>query len=487
VLESNLPPTFLLTNPPNRVVIVPEILTVSNAATDIDLPVNALGYTLVTTVTGTNLPNIDTNGLITWSPTLEQAGSNYLFTTIVTDTNPWAVNAQSLSATNSFNVTVLAPLPPGQPQTNVVDPHSIRWFGVNVPTNADFATNQLIYASAPVNLWFSTNRPPSFTNATDAELLPNATTGFAVIRTNIAPFLVPGGRYFLGVQNDNSVPVTNLVEVDFHLAIVKPVFAIASIVQTNFAGTNGYLISWQAPAGDQFHLQWSTALLPANWNYFNGVISESSQLGATNGRFQYFDDGSQTGGFSATRFYRLLLLDSPTNTAPFFRDAFPADRFVSVSTTLAFTNPAADWDVPVQALIYTVTNSSGFTNVTINPANGAILWTPTLDQLGTTNIITTIITDSGVPPKSATNRFTVFVSAAPAFSFSGIAVQSNGLRLQWSAPTNDQFQVQWTTNLAAPISWTPFVDIITSTNGLFNFVDTNGTLLLKFYQLILLP
>jgi len=39
----------------------------------------------------------------------------------------------------------------------------------------------------------------------------------------------------------------------------------------------------------------------------------------------------------------------------------------------------------------------------------------------------------------------------------------------------------------AAISWTLFPGIITSTNGLFTFTDTNLPLVMKFYQLILLP
>ena len=52
--------------------------------------------------------DIDTNGVITWTPTVAQVPSTNVFTTVVTDSNPWAVNAQHLSATNSFTVVVNA-------------------------------------------------------------------------------------------------------------------------------------------------------------------------------------------------------------------------------------------------------------------------------------------------------------------------------------------------------------------------------------------
>ena len=58
-------------------------------------------------------------------------------------------------------------------QTNqFIVPGGIAWYQVNVPTNANYATNWLLFASAPVNVWFDTNNPPT-TNI----LLLNGTIG----------------------------------------------------------------------------------------------------------------------------------------------------------------------------------------------------------------------------------------------------------------------------------------------------------------------
>jgi hypothetical protein len=168
---------------------------------------------------------IDTNfGIITWTPMLAQAGTNYLFTTVVTDTNQWAVNAKSLSATNSFYVTVLTGLIDGQPQTNTVPANGINWIAVTVPTNALAATNILLFATnLPVNVWFSTNLPPTTTNASDVDLMPNATNGVSVLTANSTPTnIVPGTVYFLGVQNPNGVAVTYALEVNFRLSLSVP-------------------------------------------------------------------------------------------------------------------------------------------------------------------------------------------------------------------------------------------------------------------------
>lgn len=92
-------------------------LSVTNTASDLDLPANALSYVLA--VAPTNAV-ISTNGIITWAPTVSQVPSTNQFITVVTDFNPWAVNSQGLSATNSFVVivpTVPNPNPPNLAMT----------------------------------------------------------------------------------------------------------------------------------------------------------------------------------------------------------------------------------------------------------------------------------------------------------------------------------------------------------------------------------
>ena len=69
---------------------------------------------------------------------------------------------------------------------------------------------------------------------------------------------------------------------------------------------------------------------------------------------------------------------------------------------------------------------------------------------------------------------------------SSITLTTNGLfELQWTAPANYQFQVEWTTNLTAP--WTTIPGFIGSATGAFSFVDPNAPTTLKFYRLIEYP
>ena len=146
VNEVNTPP--VLPSQPNYIINMLTPLVVINTAADSDLPPNPLTYQL----SGPTGATIDTNGIISWTPTLAQGGTTNVFTTVVTDTNAYALVNQSLSATNSFTVvvTTLINLPGSHPQTNTAAAGSIAYYVVNVPASADFATNILLYATGPL-------------------------------------------------------------------------------------------------------------------------------------------------------------------------------------------------------------------------------------------------------------------------------------------------------------------------------------------------
>ncbi|HWX19240.1 MAG TPA: hypothetical protein VN578_04945, partial [Candidatus Binatia bacterium] len=102
VNDLNFPPAFLGT-PPNRTIAPLTTLSVTNNATDPDLSAT-LTYSLL--IAPTNASIGTNNGVITWTPAQEQDQSTNVFTTVVTDFDPLAVNSQHLSATNSFTVIV---------------------------------------------------------------------------------------------------------------------------------------------------------------------------------------------------------------------------------------------------------------------------------------------------------------------------------------------------------------------------------------------
>ncbi len=147
------------------------------------------------------------------------------------------------------------------------------------------------------------------------------------------------------------------------------------------------------------------------------------------------------------------------------------------------TNIATDSN-PAAIVTYSLVNAPA--GAAINSTNGIITWT-NATPAGLAARFTTLVTDNGTPPASTTNTFTVFVLPFPSVSM--VSVTATNESLSWLAPTNDQFEVQWSTNL---VTWTLYPNNslplkITSTTGTFSFTDTNAPLLMKFYQLILMP
>jgi hypothetical protein len=501
VNEVNTPP-FWPTNVPSQTnynINDLGALTVMNTATDTDLPPNPLTYQL----SGPAGAGIDANGVITWTPTLAQAGTTNTFITIVTDTNAFALVNRSLSATNSFTVIVsgLITLTDGQPFTNTVGPGGITYYVVNVPANADFATNILLFATGgPLNVWFSTNSPPTIGQINDSLLIANATSGSSVLGTATAPRLAPGSTYYLGVQNPNGVPVTYAIEVDFHLLIPVPpptnTIFISSITPTNIGGRNGFLLQWQGPTNFQYEIQWTASLAPLVWTpVLNPTINEI--VTPTNGQFSFFDDGLLTGGLGDLRFYRIL--GSPN--LGLIPGSVPVTNTVlagAMSEAVVFVPASALWAANL------LLSATGPLNVWFNQNNPPTGNVGAGDQwlLNVTFPIFVLASNSVPPLVPGTNYYLGFQNPGAsdvtfvfevafglppilAPSISSITLTTNGFfQLQWTAPANYQFQVEWTASLTPPVAWTTGPGFISSATGAFTFVDTNAATTMKFYRLL---
>src|SRR5262249_39477390 len=74
------------------------------------------------------------------------------------------------------------------------------------------------------------------------------------------------------------------------------------IISSLAYSTNATLLQWSAPTNLLFQVQWTPSLAPATWQSIPGQVTSS------NGTFLFLDDGSQTGGVGAERFYRLRQL-----------------------------------------------------------------------------------------------------------------------------------------------------------------------------------
>jgi subtilisin-like proprotein convertase family protein len=498
----------------------PHALTVSNTPVDVNLyaVVGRTGNLSFGVTNGTNgTVTLGTNGYTaTFMPTNDYFGFA-----------SFGFSVTNLATTNGFDVTVSVmvsitniitsslPLTNAVPQTNTLPAGSFTYYLVTVPYYAQLATNILISPSAPLNLWFSRAGFPTGTNTGDYILLTNSLGGSSLlgITTNFMPTnIIPGGTYYLGVQNLNGFPVNFGLEVDFYPPAPLPpptpvpvVITITSITYTNINGTNGFLLQWQGPTNYQYQIQWTTNLLPLiAWNtVLNPTINVS--VTATNGHYSFFDDGSLTGGPALMKFYRILAypnLGLITNPGP------------ATNTVLAGGMSQAVVAVPANAIAASnfLMAASGPLNVWFNQTNPPTGDTNAGDflMLSATNSGVFVLTSNSVPPlvpgtnyylgfqnPGANNVLFIFQVAfgyAPtnAVSNFSITATNGGVWLQWNGLTNYQYQVQWTTNLAPPAAWNTISNIVlTSTTGIFTFFDdgslTGGFGPVKFYRLIAWP
>jgi hypothetical protein len=98
----------------------------------------------------------------------------------------------------------------------------------------------------------------------------------------------------------------------------------------------------------------------------------------------------------------LLAVANPPVLAAIF------NRTVFEASLLVITNTATDNNLPPRPLTFSL-GPQAPAGAGINPSSGVFHWLPTAAQAPSTNVISVIVTDNGVPPLSSTQQFTVVV------------------------------------------------------------------------------
>jgi hypothetical protein len=188
---------------------------------------------------------------------------------------------------------------------------------------------------------------------------------------------------------------------------------------------------------------------------------------------------------SATNTFKVVV--SRPNTAPVIGTIF--DQAVYANVPLNFTVSATDTDQPPQTLTFSL-GPGGPTGASMS-SGGAFTWTPTAAQAPSTNTLSVIVTDSGLPAMSATNTFKVVVSrpnTAPVIGtiFDQAVYANTLLNFTVSATDTDQPPQTLTFSLGAGapagasissggvFTWTPTDDQAPSTNTITVTVTDNG-------------
>jgi len=465
VNEVNIAP--VLTLPPNTNINEMVAFTATATATDADIPTNALTFALVSGPT--NL-TVSTSGVINWTPAEAQGPSTNIVTISVTDTNPAAINAKSLSVTNNFQIIVsevnVAPVLPGQ--TNLTINEGVTLTVTNTATDADVPANALTYTllSAPgaaalstngVITWVTTEADGPSTNTFTTRVTDNgspslsATNTFTVVvnELNVAPSLTLPPNQTI---NELTFYTNNATATDVDVPANALTFTLVSGPANLNVSTSG-AITWtpteaQGPSTNVVQIRVTDTNPPA--------------VNATS--------------LSVTSSFTLTV--NEVNVAPVI--TVPGDQTIHAGVSLSLTATATDADLPTNTLTFALV--SGPTGLTVS-GTGLITW-PTGDaNAGTTNPVSVRVFDNGTPSLSATGTFSVVVVSRPLLLTP--AISGANLMLTWTAIPVTSYRLEFNTNLSVT-NWTSLAGDVTAVGNTASKLDPLTTSN-RFYRVRVLP
>lgn len=470
---------------------------------------------------------------------------------------------------------VPASLNGGEGQTNSLRAGGIAWYQITVPTNATIATNLLLFADAPLNVWFSTNSPPTITNSAggDIDLIPNSTgntAGPAILYTNNIswPYIVPGGTYYLGVQNTNSFTVNYGIEVDFGYPSPPLATNVLGFGPITTDGTNLFVGGYLTNAGNSIFSVTPTNDDPALSVVYSNLTASAWGL-AVNGTNLYWINPTNPGGCaifigdtsgSSLSTYFTTTIVSGSDIASDGIQLFVPDEFgglvygvpfnfstenqiggnrypnglarehpssIAAANGIVYIADSGKSGVIDPQVVSIATNGTAFTTnyhgaPLVSPSgitvSGGALFvadpgaTNTVWMIPTSTNGTPMVVAAGAPFRvidritylnhtlyvtdndtNGANGLIYYINLPnPSAAFGAISVNTNGVTLNWTAPIYDEFQVQWTDDLAQP--WHTVPQIITSSAavslsaGTFIFIDDGSQTAplsgMRFYRLV---
>jgi pectate lyase len=205
-------------------------------------------------------------------------------------------------------------------------------------------------------------------------------------------------------------------------------------------------------------------------NNFNGLAG-----------FNFNATNPATGiGFGPIAVNVLITTTNAPNTTPILT-AIP-DTNIPAGTTLNFTNTASDSDIPAQTLTYSLLNPPS--GASVNSSNGVFNWRPAIVQSGSSNFMKMVVTDNGSPNLSATQAFSVLVTAPASPQVQSSAYSGGSFSFTVGGDIGPDYIVQGSTNLTA---WN---NLFTNTPSALPFLWTDSgasSFSRRFYRIQLGP
>ena len=385
VYPPNTPP--VLAAIPNQKVYANTLLSFTVSATDADQPPQTLTFTL-----GSGAPagaTLTTNGIFAWTPAAAQAPSTNVITVTVTDNG-----VPALSSSQSFAVVVY---PPNTPPVLAAIPNQKVYANTLLSftasaTDADQPPQTLTFtlgSGAPAGATLTTNGIFAWTPAAAQAPSTNAIT--VTVTDNGVPALSSSQSFAVVVYPPNTPPVLAAIPNQKVYANTLLSFTVSATDADQPPQTLTFTLGSGAPPGATITTNGILAWTPA-----------AAQAPSTNSITVTVTDNGVP-ALSSSQSFTVVVY--PPNTPPVLA-AIPNQK-VYANTLLSFTVSATDADQPPQTLTFTLGwgAPAGATITT----NGTFTWTPAAAQAPSTNVITVMVTDNGVPALSGSQSFTVVV------------------------------------------------------------------------------
>ena len=438
----------------NKIVDELSELTFAATAADADLPVQGLSFTLTTAPSGAAMESA--TGRFTWTPTEDQGPSTNLITIRVSDGVTNVAETIEIVVREVNAVPSLATI-----DDQTAYPNRELSFGISA-SDPDQPSQplgfSLVLAPAGTVIDSATGR---FTWTPGAELADSSHPVTVQVSDNGSPALTAQQTFTINVGSLSGLVLE--VPSDQRVDELQTWEASCQVTDPEQLGRAMTFELLEAPTG----MVIAAAVGQMTW-------TPTEEQGPSTNRVlvRVHDGGSPMR--SATNSFVVVV--NEMNVAPVL--AVPGDQAINELATLTITNTATDADVPANPLTFSlVTAPSG---VTLDPATGVLVWTPTEAQGPSTNVITVRVADNGTPALDDTKSFEVVVNevnSAPDLVIPEAATISRLVNYSANATATD---ADFPANLlsfalvsgpaglsvspSGVIAWTPAVDQGPSTN-----------------------
>jgi hypothetical protein len=363
-------------------------LSFTATATDADLPVNSLTYSLVGAPTGAAID--PATGAFTWTPTEAQGAGEYTFTVKVCD-NGTPVLCDEEEITVTVTEVNVAPVLGAIGDKSVAEEVLLSFTAA--ATDADLPTNSLTYSlvSAPAGAAIDPATGAFTWTPTEAQGAGEYTFTVKVC-DNGTPSLCDEEEITVTVTEVNVAPVLGAIGDKSVAEEVLLSFTAAATDADLPANTLTYSLVG-APAG--------AAIDPAT-GAFTWTPTEAQGAGEYTFTVKVCDNGTP----SLCDEEEITVTVTEVNVAPVLGAI--GDKSVAEETELSFTAAATDADLPANTLTFSLVGAP--TGAEIDPATGAFTWTPTEAQGAGEYTFTVKVCDNGTPSLCDEEEITVTVT-----------------------------------------------------------------------------